>query len=173
MNLTTNYFELFGLPVSYSIDRRQLSQSYRSLQQQFHPDRFATAAEQERRISLQMASRVNEGNRVLRDPIERARYLLEMEGVDLGTDGETLRDNQFLLEQIELREQLEEVQHGADPGAGLGHFVEQMEQRIRQQGEQFSQQWQESSAEAKKTIQRMQFFNRLHRQAETMIDDLI
>ena len=44
MKLTTNYFELFGLPVSYSVNLDKLSQSYRKLQQQFHPDRFANAA---------------------------------------------------------------------------------------------------------------------------------
>ena len=109
----------------------------------------------------------------MRDPIERARYLLEMSGIDLGTDGNTLRDNSFLMEQMELREQLEEVQNSADPGSGLDYFVEQMEQRIVQHGEQFSLQWQESPQEARETVQRMQFFNRLHHQAENMIDDLI
>lgn len=173
MDLTANYYELFGLPVDYSVDRQQLSNSYRQLQQQFHPDRFANASEQERRLSLQMASRVNEGNRVLRDPIERARYLLEMSGVDLGTDGETLRDNQFLMEQIELREELEEVQQGTDPATGLEQFVEQMEKRISHQGGEFAQQWRESPQEARKTVQRMQFFHRLCHQAESLLDDLI
>ncbi len=173
MDLTTNYYELFGLPVDYSVDREQLSSSYRQLQQQFHPDRFANAPQQERRLSLQMASRVNEGNRVLRDPIERARYLLELSGVDLGTDGETLRDNQFLMEQMELREELEEVRQGRDPASGLEQFIEQMEKRISQQGVEFSEQWRNSPDGARKTVQRMQFFHRLCHQAESLLDDLI
>ncbi|MBL6969399.1 MAG: Fe-S protein assembly co-chaperone HscB [Gammaproteobacteria bacterium] len=173
MDLTTNYFELFGIPVSYSVDKGRLAESYRELQQLFHPDRFASSSAQERRLSLQMASRINEGNRVLRDPIERARYLLELNEVDLGTDGETLRDNQFLLEQMELREELDEIQHGSDPGSALDRFVMQMDERIREQGEQFTRQWESSHEEARQTIQRMQFFSRLYHQAETMLDDLI
>lgn len=173
MDLATNYFELFGIPVSYSVDKKMLSDSYRELQQRFHPDRFANSSEQERRLSLQMASRINEGNRVLRDPIERARYMLELSGADMGTDGETIRDNNFLLEQMELREELDEAMHGSDPGGALDGFVIQMEERIREQGEQFSKQLEVSQEEARKTIQRMQFFSRLYHQAETMLDDLI
>lgn len=173
MDLTTDYFTLFGLPVDYRLDRQKLSERYRLLQQQYHPDRFASASEQERRISLQMASRVNEGNRVLRDPIERARYLLEQAGVDLGTDGETLRDGAFLMEQMELREELESVQQGGDAVAGLEQFVAQMEEQIAEQGEQFSACWQEDGEGAKQITQRMQFFHRLAHQAESMIDDLI
>ncbi len=173
MDLTADYFTLFGLPLDYSIDRTRLSDHYRQLQQQYHPDRFANAPEQERRLSLQMASRVNEGNRVLRDPIERARYLLEQSGVDLGTDGETLRDGAFLMEQMELRETLEAVQQESDPVAALEQFVEQMEGRIREQGELFAALWQQDGEQAKQVTQRMQFFHRLAHQAESMIDDLI
>jgi len=48
-----------------------------------------------------------------------------------------------------------------------------MEERIKEQGEQFAQQLEVSHEEARKTIQRMQFFSRLYHQAETMLDDLI
>ena len=173
MDLTTDYFTLFELPVDYRVDRQKLSERYRLLQQQYHPDRFASAPEQERRISLQMASRVNEGNRVLRDPIERARYLLEQSGVDLGAGRETLRDGAFLMEQMELREELESVQQEADAVAGLEQFVEQMEGRIGEQGDLFAACWQEDGVAAKHITQRMQFFHRLAHQAESMIDDLI
>ena len=170
MDLTRHYFDLLGLPVDYSVDREKLSVNYRQLQQQFHPDRFVSAADQERRFSLQMASRINEGNRVLRDPIERAKYLLELQGGEMGTDGETLRDPQFLLEQMELRENLEEIQQDIE---GLERFVEQIEQQIRQQGERFSTQWQESPEQARTTVQQMQFFQRLIHQAELLLDELI
>lgn len=170
MDLTTHYFDLFGLPLDYSVDRVRLSESYRQLQQQFHPDRFANASEQERRLSLQMASRLNEGSRVLRDPIERAKYLLELEGVDLGTDGETLRDPQFLMEQMELREQLEEIEQNVEQ---LEQFVEQMEEKIQRQGERFSSQWQQEPEQARTTVQQMQFVQRLIHQAESLLDDLI
>ncbi|HIJ22702.1 MAG: Fe-S protein assembly co-chaperone HscB [Gammaproteobacteria bacterium] len=173
MDLSSNYFELFGLPQKYEVDRTQLSEKYRMLQQQFHPDRFVNGSEQERRLSLQMASRINEGSRVLRDPIARARYLLELEGVDLGTDSQTLRDPEFLMEQMELRETLEAARQGSDPTAELDQFTEQMDRRIANYGAIFSTQWQNNSEQAHITVQQMQFFSRLAHQAESMADDLI
>lgn len=173
MELTADYFELFGMPLSYEVDRDQLAEAYRKLQQQYHPDRFANAPDQERRISLQMASRLNEGNRVLRDPVARARYLLEQMGVDLGTDSQTVRDPEFLMEQMELRETLEAAQQAADPIEALERFAEQMRGRISQHGDRFSQQWQDDTDAAWLTVQQMQFFYRLAHQAEAMVDDLI
>ena len=173
MELSADYFELFGLPLSYEVDRDQLAQQYRELQQQYHPDRYASASDQERRLSLQMASRVNEGNRVLRDPVARARYLLEQMGVDLGTDSQTVRDPEFLMEQMELRESLEAAQQATDPIAALENFAEQMRGRITQHGERFSQEWQDDTDAAWATVQQMQFFYRLAHQAEAMVDDLI
>jgi molecular chaperone HscB len=120
-----------------------------------------------------MASRINEGNRVLRDPIARARYLLELMGVDLGTDSETVRDPEFLMEQMELREALEAAQQGSDPSGALEAFAAQMEARIAKQGEQFSIEWKDDTDQARVIVQQMQFFYRLAHQAEAMIDDLI
>lgn len=173
MELTADYFELFGMPLTYEVDRNQLAEEYRKLQRQYHPDRFANASDQERRISLQMASRINEGNRVLQDPIARARYLLEQMGVDLGTDSQTVRDPEFLMEQMELRESLEDAQHAADPIAALETFSEQMWQRIARHGERFSEEWQDDTDAAWVTVQQMQFFYRLAHQAEAMVDRLI
>ncbi len=173
MSLTSNYFELFDLPLSYEVDKARLSEQYRTLQRQYHPDRFASATDQERRYALQMASHINEGNRVLRDPVARARYLLELNGVDLGTDSETLRDPEFLMEQMELRETLEAAQQAADPVSALEDFAQQMKQRIVEQGERFSQLWQEDTDAARIGVQQMQFFHRLASQSESIIDDLI
>ena len=178
MDLTTNYFDLFELPIGYTVDSAQLASNYRKLQKELHPDRFVTSSEQERLYSMQMASRVNEGSRVLRNPIERARYMLELNGVDLGTGGETIRDTEFLMEQMELREELDEI--GEDEER-LDIFIEQMEQRVAEHGRGFEQQWQNlvdnnatiNSENMKQEIQRMQFFSRLSHQAETVLDDLI
>lgn len=173
MELTTDYFELFELPLSYALDRDQLSERYRLLQRQYHPDRYANAPEQERRVSLQMASRINEGNRVLRDPIARARYMLELLGVDLGSGSQTVRDPEFLMEQMELREALEAAQQSSDPIAALEQFAEEMQARIAKQGVRFAEQWEDDTDAAFVTVQQMQFFYRLAHQAEAMVDDLI
>ena len=82
VDLSSSYFVLFGLPVSFDVDRKTLAERYRELQRTVHPDRFANAADSERRLSVQMAARVNEGFQTLKDPLARGRYMLELQGVE-------------------------------------------------------------------------------------------
>ena len=84
-----NHFELLGLPVGYSLDPARLERSYRDLQTRVHPDRHAAASEAERRVAMQWATRANEAYRTLRDPLERARYLLHLKGYDTGEETNT------------------------------------------------------------------------------------
>ena len=76
-----DHFALFGLPRRFEIDERALESRYHELQSAAHPDRHAHRAEQERRLSMQWATRINEGYRLLRSSLSRARYLLELEGI--------------------------------------------------------------------------------------------
>ena len=79
-DFSRNHFELLGLPVAYAVDAAALDRAYRDLQGQVHPDRFASASEAERRVAMQWATRANEAYRTLRNPIDRARYLLGLKG---------------------------------------------------------------------------------------------
>ena len=57
---------------------------------------------------MQMTTRVNEAYRTLKNPVQRARYLLELNGVDVGSETNTAMPREFLVAQMELREKLEE-----------------------------------------------------------------
>lgn len=81
---------------------------------QVHPDRFATASPAEKRVAMQWSSRANEGYRVLRDPLARARYLCELAGVDLQTETNTAMSPGFLIQQMQWREQLDEIEARGD-----------------------------------------------------------
>jgi molecular chaperone HscB len=74
-----------------------------------HPDRFAQAGDAERRASMQMATQVNEAYRTLKSPVRRAQYLLQLQGVDTAFETDTAMPKDFLMQQMELREQLEEA----------------------------------------------------------------
>lgn len=104
-----NHFELFGLAPAYALDLEQLDRAYRDIQTQVHPDRFAHAGEAERRASMQVTTQVNEAHRTLKSPVQRAKYLLELHGVDLGFETNTAMPQDFLAGQMALREQLEEA----------------------------------------------------------------
>ena len=109
-----NHFELLGLPVAYALDDMRLERGYRDLQSQVHPDRFAAGSEAERRVAMQWAARTNEAYRTLRDPLERARYLLHLKGYDTGEESNTAMPPDFLMQQMEWREAVAEAREGGD-----------------------------------------------------------
>lgn len=108
-----NHFELFGLAPAFRLESERLERSYREIQSQVHPDRFAHAGDAERRASLQWTTRVNEAYRTLKDPVQRARHILELNGVDVAFETNTAMPADFLLQQMELRESLESAKDAA------------------------------------------------------------
>jgi len=114
-----NHFELLGLPAAFGLDVARLEQRYRELQGQVHPDRFAAASEAERRVAMQWATRANEAYRTLRDPLERARYLLQLKGYDTGEESNTSMPPDFLMQQMEWREGVAEARAARDEEALL------------------------------------------------------
>src|SRR3954462_3219061 len=102
-----NHFELFNLEPAYAINGAALEQAYRDLQALIHPDRYAQAGDAERLASLQLTTRVNEAYRALKDPVQRAKHILELRGVDVAFETNTQMPTDFLLQQLEMREELE------------------------------------------------------------------
>lgn len=116
-DFSRNHFELLGLPVAYAVDAARLESLYRELQGRVHPDRFAAGSEAERRVAMQWATRANEAYRTLRDPLERARYLLQLKGYDTGEESNTAMPPDFLMQQMEWREAAAEARAARDAEA--------------------------------------------------------
>ncbi len=112
-----NHFELFGLAPAFQIDAGMLETAYREFQGRMHPDRFAQAADVERRLALQWATRANEAYRILRHPLERASYLLRLRDIETLTETDTAMPRDFLLRQMEARETLGEARARGDAAA--------------------------------------------------------
>lgn len=127
MDLTTDFYSLFQLPRAFRIDLGELDARYREIQAQVHPDRFAHAGEGERRLSMQWATRANEGYLTLKKPLERAKYLLHLAGHDLQAESNTAMAPEFLMEQMEWREAVMEARSGGDH-----HELEHLHHRLRQ-----------------------------------------
>jgi len=171
-DLSTTHFELFGLPLSFDVDMGQLDSRYRELQRTVHPDRFANASDQERRISMQQATQINEGYQVLKDSLQRGRYLLELCGYRIDDGQQTSKDVEFLMEQMELRESLAEVSEADDAFAALGKVMDRIDrdnerligvlQRQFAAGDPCSDGCRECIAE---TLTKMQFFHKLQEEA--------
>ena len=103
-----NHFEVFQLPAAFALDAKALEAQYRSLQATWHPDRFAGSDDAEKRLSLQIATRLNEGYQTLKSPVSRARYLLKLNGVDTQEETNTAMPMDFLMNQMIWREHIAE-----------------------------------------------------------------
>lgn len=129
-DLHKNYFELLGVPQKFSIDSNVLDQNYRRLQSEVHPDRFAAAPSSERLHSMQLATEANEAYRTLKNPTVRARYLLQLQGMDVNEESNTIMPAEFLMLQMEWRESIEDAKAEHDVAA-LEKLLKKAQQEAR------------------------------------------
>ncbi len=114
LDFNHNHFELFGLTPRYEIDTAALESTFRNLQSQVHPDKFAHLSEAEKRVSMQWSTRVNEAYQTLKSPLNRAVYLLQLQGIDALAQTNTQLPMAFLMQQIEWREAIQDAQRARD-----------------------------------------------------------
>jgi molecular chaperone HscB len=168
-----DFFHLFNLPLRYQIDSAALEQSYRTLQAQVHPDKFAHLSEQERRMAMQWATRANEGFQTLRSPLNRARYLLSLQGVDTQEESNTAMPVDFLMQQMEWREALDETKQTKNITA-----LEEMEQRVQHEVRILQQQLAvdiddtHDYAAASGIVRKLKFLEKLAEEISSAFDEL-
>ncbi|KQU64484.1 MULTISPECIES: Fe-S protein assembly co-chaperone HscB [unclassified Rhizobacter] len=109
MKLDSDDFELFGLPRRFALDRDELDARWRALQAEVHPDRFASEGASAQRIAMQWAVRVNEAYQRLKNPLQRAAYLCELNGAAIDAENNTAMPGSFLMQQMEWREALDDA----------------------------------------------------------------
>jgi molecular chaperone HscB len=126
----TDYFRFFGLPRKLWIEMGDLEARFHELSWKLHPDNFVRAGAEEREMSLERSSQLNDAYRVLRDPVARVEYLLELEGVRKEGEKKQQAPPQLLEEVFELNESLDELRaaraahQGQAATAGLRHRLE-------------------------------------------------
>ena len=147
-----------------------MERSYREIQSKVHPDRFAHAGDAERRASLQWTTRVNEAYRTLKDPVQRAKHLLELHGVDVAFETNTAMPPEFLMQQMELREALEEAKTPAS--------LDEMRKRLRQSKAELQKQIAEAIdtrkdyAGAAGLVRKLQFLDRLDEEIDSAYEEI-
>ena len=113
----SQYFTLFQLEPAFDIDAENLEQTYRALAARFHPDKFASASAFEQKQAVMMSSTINDAYRTLKNPTDRAAYLLRQQGIDADAPEHTSFAPEFLMQQMEWRETLAEARGGQDQTA--------------------------------------------------------
>lgn len=120
------YFELFAIPTQFEVDLECVNARYLELQKILHPDRHASLGAQEQLIAVQKTAELNDAFQVIKQPLKRAEYMLAEKNIDIRAEQQTLQDPEFLMQQMELREQLSEIRDAADPEAALEVFEKQI-----------------------------------------------
>ena len=110
MNLHSTDFELFGVPVQFAQDRAALDARWKELQREAHPDKFAAQGAAAQRVAMQWSVRINEAYQRLKDPLRRASYLCELHGAPIQAEKNTAMPHDFLVQQMQLREALDDAQ---------------------------------------------------------------
>jgi molecular chaperone HscB len=165
-----SHFELFGLAPAFRLETEALERSYREIQSRVHPDRFAHAGEAERRASLQWTTRVNEAYRALKDPVSRARHLLELHGVDVAFETDTAMPRDFLAQQMELREALDEAKSSVDLDKLRKRLLEQKSLLEKQIADSIDHEKDYSGAAG--LVRKLQFLARLDEEIDAAYDTI-
>jgi molecular chaperone HscB len=122
--VSLNYFELFGLKPIFNIELATLESNFRKIQSEFHPDRFVTASAAEKLSAMQRATLANEAFLCLKNPANRAKYLLELQGITAISETNTAMPTDFLIQQMEWRETIEDAVSAKDINALDGLLAE-------------------------------------------------
>ena len=110
-----NPFALFDLPVVFQVDSALLNERYLALQKSLHPDNFSAASAQEQRLAIQKSAEINDALRILKDPITRADSIIAINtGETENPEEKSNNDIDFLMQQMEWRETLENIENRQD-----------------------------------------------------------
>lgn len=173
MDINKNYFDFFGLPISYHVDLSQLSERTRELQKTLHPDRYAHLSDHEQRVAVQYMAHLNEGVATLKSPLKRAQYLLQLQGIDTTGESSADIDPMFLMQQMELRERLEEVASASEPFEELEELNEEVASMLDRLRTTFVEHYEANDLSAATSdVRKMQFLEKLVLEIERLEDKL-
>ena len=143
-----DYVTLFGLPARYQLDTQALSLRFQDLQRQYHPDKFASGSQAEQLAAVQQSATINQA-------------------------WQTLRDTAFLMEQLELREELDEIEQAKDE-ARLESFIKRVKKmfdtRHQLMVEQLDNETWDAAAD---TVRKLRFLDKLRSSAEQLEEKLL
>jgi len=106
-----DHFARLGMARGFEVDAGELDRRYFAFQRNLHPDRFARRTPRERAIAESQSASLNQAYEILKEPLARAAYLLELAGrPSPAAHASTVDDEELLNEAMENREALMEAE---------------------------------------------------------------
>jgi len=126
-NQARDCFAVFGLPRKLAVEMSLLEQKFLQLSWKLHPDNFVNASPEDRELSLKRSSELNDAYRVLRDPVGRVEYLLQIEGERQEGEKKQQAPPELLEEVFELNESLDELREAKSSGGDLSDLKNRLQ----------------------------------------------
>ena len=168
MNLQSNDFDLFGLDPRFGQDRTAIDTRWKDLQREAHPDKFTLQGAAAQRVAMQWSVRINEAYQRLKDPLKRAAYLCELNGALVNAENNTAMAADFLLQQMQWREQLEEAGDAAEIDQLMSEVSSARCELLRQCEQLLDQQ--QDYREAVQRVRALMFIERVASDVEARLD---
>ena len=168
MNLQSDDFELFGLAPRFGQDRAVIDARWKDLQREAHPDKFTLHGAAAQRLAMQWSVRINEAYQRLKDPLKRAAYLCELHGAPVNAESNTAMAADFLMQQMQWREQLDEAAGTAELDQLMAE-VSSARRDLLQQSELLLDR-QQDYKEAVQRVRALMFIERFARDVEARVD---
>ncbi len=176
-----NYFELFDLPLSYTVDERLLADRYRVMTRSVETQFEASGGRRNIGSPARSMTQIEDAYRTLLDPLTRADYLL---GLYLPVDGaaeqatETLQSQEgaFLMERMELSELLAESAHRSDPATAVAEVLTQLAEQSAALDKDLQGLFAEPSPQnlcaAREIVRKLELLGTCRRDAEAWLGEL-
>jgi molecular chaperone HscB len=174
MDISQDYFSCYSLPRTFELDLGVLRQSHRALQQEYHPDRFVSFGDAQQRVAVQTTAYLNQAFATLSAPLQRGIYLLQLLGMDPMAPTNTQMPMGFLLQQIELREGMEELSQAPDPEPAIEALAQDLQAQAAQLETDFSQSYTANNyLSAETAVRKLQFIVKLQQQLDALEGELL
>lgn len=105
MTLTDNHFEVFGLELSFLIDKQALKTKFYKLSREYHPDFYSLESTEKQDEVMAMSGKINTAYKVLNEDSLRIKYVLEVLDLIGGDEKQELSPD-FLMEMMEINEEI-------------------------------------------------------------------
>jgi molecular chaperone HscB len=155
-----NYFDFFGLPLSFTVDEAALRRIFLLNSKKYHPDFHTLADEAVQAEMLDRSTLNNEAFKTLSDLDSRIRYILEIKGL-VGEEGnQQPLPQDFLLEMMDINEAIMDLEFDFDATrhAAALHALEALEKQIFEGVRPILASWSEATGQASELLAVRDYF---------------
>jgi molecular chaperone HscB len=131
-----NYFELFDMPVTPVVDKRDLSKKYFELQKKNHPDYYSQSTEEEKIEMQELSALINKAYKTFSNDQLTISYFLKLKGL-LEEEEKYKLPDAFLMEMMDWNEELMEMSRD-DAERRVGEYESRLFAEIKPLLDQYS-----------------------------------